>query len=65
MNKKLLIADAYKFSHSGMYPENTTNLFSTLTARNSFEDRFRTFYWDKEWVTQEVMKHANKDRWDR
>ena len=60
MNKKLLIADAYKFSHSGMYPENTTNLFSTLTARNSFKDRFRDFYWDKDWVTQEVMKHVSE-----
>ena len=43
--KRILIADAYKYTHGMMYPQNTTNLYSILTARKSFDDKFEDFYW--------------------
>ncbi|QZX49052.1 nicotinate phosphoribosyltransferase [Mycoplasma sp. E35C] len=51
----LIPVDAYKLCHRMMYPANTTNLFSTLTARKTSLKDFTTHAWNAEFTTKIVQ----------
>jgi nicotinamide phosphoribosyltransferase len=38
----MLLCDAYKLSHKALYPQGTTHVYSTWTARNSRDPNFKT-----------------------
>ncbi|MDC4183042.1 nicotinate phosphoribosyltransferase [Mycoplasma bradburyae] len=50
----LIPVDAYKLCHRLMYPKNTTNLFSTLTARKTSLKNITTHAWNAELTTKVV-----------
>lgn len=50
----LIPVDAYKLCHRLMYPKNTTNLFSTLTARKTSLKNITTHAWNAHLTTKVV-----------
>ena len=53
--KHLLACDAYKLSHRLMYPNDTTNLYSCLTARGG-RGGFPNFVWNHEFAKKIILE---------
>ncbi len=56
--KNLLACDAYKLSHRLMYPQDTQNLYSMLTARGVYGD-FKEFVWNHDFAKEILLNVFN------